>query len=277
MSHPSLAAGAALIASAALSCLGTGCTLSTASSPSDAGAPGNSPDGGLDAAGQDADPAGDSAGGGGDPDGATGDLDAGAASDASASDATWSDNGCTTEADGGQVLFGFDDGVAGWFDDPASSPHGTVGGTVADGVTCPGALTYTVPFTADGQQSLVDFNWGYTAPSAMYGTKLHFSVKVLLPGGGGVPGAYQPLLLIQPMMLWDNWAEGDYGMFEYVNPTLADGQWHEVVIPLTPDGGTFLQAVDGFRFLVQTQASDSDAGPASPGTAEYLFDDVWLE
>ncbi|MGH7294237.1 MAG: hypothetical protein ACRELB_04865 [Polyangiaceae bacterium] len=240
----------------------TGCTLATAKS----GAGGGSDvDGGVSQ--------------GGDPDGVGG-GDPGTDGDPAVSDAGWNDNGCVTTAAGAQVVFGFDDGIAGWFDDPTSSPHGTVGGTLDDGVTCPGVLTYTVPFTGYGQKALVDFNWGYTVPGALYGAKLHFSVKIVLPGGGGGAGAYQALLLIQPMMLWNDWSEGDYDMFEYVNPTLADGQWHDVVIPLEQDGGTFLQAVDGFRFQVQTQASepsDAGAGGASPQTVEYMFDDVWLE
>lgn len=188
------------------------------------------------------------------------------------------DNGCVTKLEAGTLLFGFDNGdVCGWFNDPASAPEGAVNGVVDDGVTCKGALSYTVPFGAYGQRSLVDFNWGISTPLAWYGTTLHFSVKILTTAGG-----YAGLLIVQPMMLWDDWADSDYTMWQYVNPALADGQWHQVTLPITDGSGEFLQSVNGFRFLVNDMpigldGGPIDGGPPSPSGATYLFDDVWIE
>ncbi|MGH7297634.1 MAG: hypothetical protein ACRELB_22040 [Polyangiaceae bacterium] len=261
----------------------TGCSASKFSA-TDAGQPGPGLDGAVD-------PGSDAMVSTSGPDGGTSSVDGSTVEilDAAAPDGGAVDgsglvnNGCVTTIGGGRLLFGFDNGdVSGWFDDPASIPRGAMAGTAADGVTCPGALTYTVPFSAYGQKALVDFNWPSATPSAWYGTKLHFSVKIVLPGNDAGSEAYRALFLIQPMMLWNDWANGYYDMYEYTYPTLADGQWHEVVLPLTQDGSPFLEAVDGFRLLVQDQAPGTqggpvEAGPYSPPTAEYLFDDIWLE
>ena len=84
------------------------------------------------------------------------------------------------------------------------------------------------------------------------------------------------------MMLWNNWDDGDYTMYAYINPTLADGEWHEVVMDIAGDAGPFAQSVDGFRFLVNDKTLGPDGGPdgggpPSPATAQYLFDDIWIE
>ena len=58
--------------------------------------------------------------------------------------------------------------------------------------------------------------------------------------------------------------------------TLADGQWHETVVNLTPGSNYFPSDVNGLQFELQPE-NDLTAASSAPPQATLLIDSIWIE
>jgi hypothetical protein len=193
----------------------------------------------------------------------------------------------TTLADltdgGGQLLYGFDGAsIAGWLSQMQDSADAglvaTLGDTLTDGHSCPGALTLAVPFTAYGSQengsvqvSLGGVNWTGR-------TELHFWVKLATANFAGISG-------VQAYVQTDAYAQYTS---QFVNASvLADGLWHEIVVDLVnptddsytnADGGVLdLASVSGLGVQVTADTAAPAGGPAEPSTVTLSVDDIWVQ
>jgi hypothetical protein len=197
------------------------------------------------------------------------------------------DAGCkmSLARDGGQWLFTFGTSdVPGWaaMVNPGG-PSALLGWTSSEGKTCPGALSMTVVFGAyDGKAANLTFTYG---PGASWvGSRLHVWVKLQMAGDGGALG-YQALDSVALFVLSNGSA--NYTFFSRtINPSLSDGDWHEIVLDLSaPEGGptgrngpdVVTGNVQGFGVSVWSATARPAGGPSAPPTTTLLLDDVWLE
>jgi hypothetical protein len=234
---------------------------------------------------------------------------------------------------GGSLIFSFDNGTTsanlggsgsvswsentGLRSDPADAGiSATVSGSTTLGVTCPGALVATIPFSTLGQSAGVSFN--VNSPGAPYtGSLLHMAFKIIIPSDtdGGLYAALQGP------------TNGSYGyIVTYVQGTyaLADGgvprddagnalqyqsppagiNYPPLLVPnstpigssatqqavlnlnfaVSPDGGptpmTFYLNQIGARLVVPS-ITDAGAAPLTspdggPLTVQLVLDDIWV-
>jgi hypothetical protein len=98
---------------------------------------------------------------------------------------------------------------------------------------------------------------------------------------------YTDLNGVQGYVQSHNYASGFFlGHFVSVNPTFANGTFHEVVVTLTPNlgpdggGGSSLYdpaIVNQFGVQLLTQSAATDGGPSVPVNATVEVDDIWVE
>jgi hypothetical protein len=184
---------------------------------------------------------------------------------------------------GGQLLYGFDNGtITGWsaqaMDSVDSGLVATIGDTLSDGKTCPGALTVTVPFTTYGATENADVQIGLGGVDWSNRSTLHFWVKLTTASYPAISGVQA---FVQSGPGYANYTS------EFVTSiALADGGWHPIAIDLknlandgytnVPDGGA-LGVIDGIGVQVVAQTSAPAGGPSAPSAATLAVDDIWVE
>jgi hypothetical protein len=215
-----------------------------------------------------------------------------AATDATTGDASAVDATADAVVDAGPLvptlLFGFD-GVsgapAGWslyIQDPMDAGMfvPVLGSTITDGATCLGALTVNAAFTAfDGQ--LVQAQYNYPTPMDWTGRKtLHFAVKVVATAAG-----FETLSGVQGFV-GSGPSYANYRASFMNAATFSDGAFHQIAVDLSlddagvPDAATNAydpNEVDNFGVQILSTSAAPDGGPATPGSAELIVDDVWIE
>jgi hypothetical protein len=146
-----------------------------------------------------------------------------------------------------------------------------------------------VPFSSFGDSAQIVIRYASPAP-VWNGTVLHLWAKVSTSNYAALNGV-QPFMQatgVQP----DGGLGPDYSIgfyapaFAGVNPTFADGGWHEVIVPLlmtdpnSDSGGLIgIGGTNAFGVQVLTRGLLADGGaPSDPPTATtLLIDDIWLE
>ena len=169
-----------------------------------------------------------------------------------------------------------------WSVDPAA--NATIAWTLSDGLTCPGTLTMLVNFTGFGSDQTglevnnVSESWSSTT------SRLHAWVKLQPQVDGGAA----PFATLGTVGIFiRSHASTNYTfVVANVNPSFADGGWHELVLDLSaPDGGapgrTGLDVdrtdVNAFGVFVSAATVRPPGAPAVPPPVRLLLDDVWLE
>jgi hypothetical protein len=239
--------------------------------------------------------------------------DAGGGGDADAG-ALACNTAATLLANGGTLLFSFDDGgLSGFTTNPPVDPADagltiTAVGNATVGNTCPGSIQVTVPFSTVGQKVQV-LNALNFPGIPVTGTVLHLALRVLatanadggadggadpyqILSGPGATGNYQPYYQAEYATLDgdvprdDSGAALGYGTqnFNVNNPwaTLPeDGGWQMVNVPLlSADGGaTTSLYLDQVGVIMYTPPiTDAGAAPLpSPVTVQVFIDDIWVE
>lgn len=188
--------------------------------------------------------------------------------------------GCEDPA--GMALYAFDEpGLEGWSiratdDNESGLADSFVMRNGTEGVSCPGSMVLTVPFSVYGPNESAEAQANFTADWSGY-TTLYASVKVQMPAGGS-------LGYLNGVQLFTNSA--DYSMYHgqfASGRTFEDFEWHEISLDLTMD--TDLTNVNqlGIQLLVwEDTATAMDPGgvadpPAAPETTVVYIDDIRLE
>lgn len=199
---------------------------------------------------------------------------------------------CITDFPGGQVLYNFDVEVGSGTDTYPEdiSGHGRNGmppctGPVVNttltqnpdqGHTCPGAMQFSIPWGP---------YMGFQASSAVINfsssdwtgfKKLHAWVKVITPDLS-VPQT-QTLPYLDHLQF--SVSSNAYGAFYSANSatsTLADREWHQLVLNLTPSVNYVPTAVVNVALQLVLRGDTPPAGPATPPLTVVLIDDIWLE
>ncbi len=223
------------------------------------------------------------------------------ASDAAATDATVADaSGSDSAAEGSasdasdeatvveaaaplqpELLFGFDNGAdLGWGANPTANTTLSVGASLTDGHSCPGAVSLYATYAAYGPNPLLSFNYGGNGGGSVDWsgrTKLHMWVKVLTTN-------YSTVAYVQAFVSANGYVFMSGGGFN--GTQLSDGAWHESIFNIppvpanpNPEGGAVFDPafVNAFGAQIGTQSAAADGGPSVPPPTTLLVDDIWLE
>lgn len=186
----------------------------------------------------------------------------------------------TSFGPGSTLLFAFDHGAnIGWSGQVDTDPGNSnlaaslsLGATVTDGHTCPGAVTFTSPFTTYGpggtavEQTALTHFYGTPQPDWTGSSKLHLWAKVVTDSPAAVNGI-QAYVSSGPAFTFTGQFAG----------LAAAGGWQEIVIDFTMHPEIVFSRIDGIGVEVQLKAAAPAAGPATPPSVTLLVDDIWLE
>ena len=181
----------------------------------------------------------------------------------------------------GEVVLTFDEpGLSGWSilatdDNEAGLADSFLMRSATEGVSCPGSLVLTVPFSVYGPNESAEAQYNFTADWSGY-TTLYAMVKVAEPEGGS-------LGYLDVVQLFTNSAA--YSMYHgepFSGRTFEDFEWHEISIDLTEM--TDLTDVNqlGVQLVVWDNTEDAVSGgvedpPDAPETTMVYIDDIRLE
>jgi hypothetical protein len=147
--------------------------------------------------------------------------------------------------------------------------------SATEGHFCPGALTLTANFTVYGPSekvaTLLNFpvvmNW---ATPIEY-TRMHAWLKVRLPSTCNLNHLSGVQIAVN---------SNGFAAFNSFGPgvaTFADGQWHEVILPLKPPIGPYVPAIVNQLNIQMTVPSVAPVGARVAVRTTLLIDDIWLE